>query len=53
MFRAGLKPTMAPEYKSAIDAHTIIKSMTYEMVLLSFGDPEQKKVEDSTDVIVP
>jgi hypothetical protein len=37
------------EFKSAIESHTIIKDMTYQMVLLSFGDPEQKKVEDSTD----
>ncbi len=34
--------------QSAIDNHTVINGMTYEMVLLSFGDPEQKKVEDST-----
>lgn len=34
--------------QGAIDSHTVIKGMTYEMVLLSFGDPEQKKVEDST-----
>lgn len=40
---------MPPEFKTAIDAHTVVKSMTYEMVLLSFGDPEQKKVEDSAD----
>jgi hypothetical protein len=33
----------------AIDNHTVIDGMTYEMVLLSFGDPDQKKVEDSTD----
>jgi hypothetical protein len=35
--------------QGAIDSHTVIDGMTYEMVLLSFGDPEQKKVEDSTD----
>lgn len=40
---------MAPEDRDAIDAHTVIKDMTYQMVLLSFGDPEQKKVEDTTD----
>ena len=34
--------------QSAIDNHTVINGMTYEMVLLSFGDPEQKKVEDSS-----
>lgn len=40
---------MPPEDKGAIESHTVIKDMTYQMVLLSFGDPEQKKVEDSTD----
>lgn len=35
--------------QAAIDSHTVIDGMTYEMVLLSFGDPEQKKVQDSTD----
>ncbi len=40
---------MPAEDKSAIDSHTVIKDMTYQMVLLSFGDPEQKKVEDTTD----
>lgn len=40
---------MPAEDKNAIDAHTVIKDMTYQMVLLSFGDPEQKKVEDTTD----
>lgn len=35
--------------QTAIDNHTVINGMTYEMVLLSFGEPEQKKVEDSTD----
>ncbi|MHB1935433.1 MAG: hypothetical protein ACYCOR_02475 [Acidobacteriaceae bacterium] len=37
--------------QTAIDNHTVINGMTYEMVLLSFGDPEQKKVEDSTGSI--
>lgn len=40
---------MPEEFKSAIDAHTVIKGMSYEMVLLSFGNPDQKKIEDSTD----
>lgn len=35
--------------QTAIDNHTVIQGMTYEMVLLSFGDPEQKKVDDSTN----
>ncbi len=40
---------MPPDDKDAIDSHTVIKGMTYQMVLLSFGDPEQKKVQDTTD----
>jgi len=40
---------MPADDQAAIDNHTVINGMTYEMVLLSFGDPEQKKVEDSTD----
>ncbi len=35
--------------QAAIDNHTVIDGMTYQMVLLSFGDPDQKKIEDSTD----
>ena len=47
---AGLNVQQMPaEFKTAIDAHTVVKNMTYEMVLLSFGDPGQKKIEDSTD----
>lgn len=34
--------------QAAIDNHTVIDGMTYEMVLLSFGEPDQKKVGDST-----
>jgi hypothetical protein len=40
---------MPPELRVAIEAHTVTENMTYEMVLMSFGDPDQKKVEDSTD----
>jgi len=40
---------MAPELRAAIDAHTVVENMTYEMVLMSFGDPDQKKVDDSSD----
>ncbi len=35
--------------QTAIENHTVINGMTYEMVLLSFGDPDQKRVESSTD----
>ncbi len=37
---------MPPELRNAIDAHTVVENMTYEMVLMSFGDPDQKKVDD-------
>jgi hypothetical protein len=40
---------LAPEFQEAIRAKDIIEGMTYQMVLLSAGDPDQKKVEDTTD----
>lgn len=38
-----------PELKDAIHQKRIIDGMTYQMVLLSAGEPDQKKVEDTTD----
>lgn len=40
---------LSPEFQEAIRAKDIIQGMTYQMVLLSAGDPDQKKVEDTTD----
>ncbi|MGO9862707.1 MAG: hypothetical protein ACLPLR_03760 [Terriglobales bacterium] len=40
---------MPQELRAAIEAHTVTGKMTYEMVLMSFGDPDQKKVDESTD----
>jgi hypothetical protein len=40
---------MPSQFRSAIDAHTVMEGMSYEMVLLSFGDPESKKLDDSND----
>jgi hypothetical protein len=37
---------MPADLRAAIDAHTVVENMTYEMVLMSFGDPDQKKVDD-------
>jgi len=37
------------EIKNAIAAKTVIEAMTYQMVEISFGDPEQKKINDTTD----
>lgn len=40
---------LAPEFQEAIRAKDVIQGMTYQMVLWSAGDPDQKKVEDTTD----
>ena len=37
---------MPSELRAAVDAHTVVENMTYSMVLMSFGDPDQKKVDD-------
>jgi hypothetical protein len=38
-----------PEFKQAIAGKTVKEGMTYQMVMLAFGDPEQKKINDTTD----
>jgi len=38
----------SPEVRRAIEAQTVTEGMTYQMVLLSLGAPEQKKVNDSS-----
>jgi len=40
---------LAPEVRQAIDSKTVAEGMTYQMVLLSFGEPEQKRINDSSD----
>lgn len=37
------------EFKSAIDNKMVTEGMTYQMVMMSLGDPDQKKVDESTD----
>ena len=37
------------EFQEAIRAKDVIPGMTYQMVLWSAGDPDQKKLDDSTD----
>jgi len=37
------------EFQQAIAESTVKEGMTYQMVMLSFGDPEQKKINDTTD----
>jgi len=38
---------LPPEVRRAIETKTVAEGMTYQMVLLSFGEPEQKKIDDS------
>jgi hypothetical protein len=38
---------LPPEVRRALEAKTVSEGMTYQMVLLSFGEPEQKKINDS------
>lgn len=37
------------EIKAAIAAKTVVEGMTYQMVQMSFGDAEQKKINDTND----
>ena len=37
------------EFQQAIAENTVKEGMTYQMVMLAFGDPEQKKINDTTD----
>ena len=37
------------EFQQAIAENTVKEGMTYQMVILAFGDPEQKKINDTTD----
>ena len=37
------------EFRGAVNAHDVQDGMTYEMVLLSLGEPEQKKINEVTD----
>jgi hypothetical protein len=37
------------EIQIAIASKTVVEGMTYQMVQMSFGDPEQKKINDTTD----
>jgi hypothetical protein len=40
---------VSPAFKDAIQAKKIVEGMTYQLALLSAGEPDQKKVDDSTD----
>jgi hypothetical protein len=38
---------LPPEIRRAVETKSVAEGMTYQMVLLSFGEPEQKKINDS------
>lgn len=40
---------LSPEIKSAIASKTVVNGMTYQMVLMSFGNPEQKQINGMKD----
>jgi len=40
---------IAPELQEAIRAGDVVQGMTYQMVLTSMGEPDQKKVEEGSD----
>jgi hypothetical protein len=40
---------IAPEFQQAIRTRNVVEGMSYQMVLTSLGEPDQKKVDDSTD----
>ena len=37
---------MPAELRKAIESHTVVENMTYGMVLMAFGDPDEKRVDD-------
>lgn len=39
---------LPPEFKDAVQAKKVTVGMTYQMVLLSGGEPDQKKVDEAT-----
>lgn len=39
---------MPDEFKAAIEAKTVKQGMTYQMVLMSLGNPDEKKINDSS-----
>jgi hypothetical protein len=38
-----------PQFQEAIRSRNVVEGMTYQMVLTSLGEPDQKKVDDSSD----
>ena len=44
-----LAEQLPPELKNAVAERIAKEGMTYQIVLLTFGEPDQKKVSDSND----
>lgn len=42
------KQKLPAEIRNAIDANRIVEGMTYRLVLMSAGEPEQKRIRDNT-----
>jgi len=40
---------LSPEARRAVENKSVAQGMTYQMVLLSWGEPEQKKINESAD----
>jgi hypothetical protein len=40
---------LSPEARRAVENKSVAEGMTYQMVLLSWGEPEQKKINESGD----
>jgi hypothetical protein len=38
---------LPPEVRRAVEAKDVVEGMTYQMVMLSWGEPEQKKINES------
>ncbi|MBZ5516161.1 MAG: hypothetical protein LAN62_15190 [Acidobacteriia bacterium] len=38
---------LPPEIRHAVESKNVVEGMTYQMVLLSWGEPEQKKISES------
>ena len=43
------KSELSPEARRAIESKNVAEGMTYQMVLLSWGEPEQKRINESGD----
>jgi hypothetical protein len=39
--------TLSPEARRAVESKNVAEGMTYQMVLISWGEPEQKKINES------